>query len=129
MAEKKKLIIVGIIVTIAMGYLIYSGFQNSMVYYYTVSEVDGKVASASGENMRVSGLVSNGSIHKDPDDRTVRFVLTEGGKSLPVVYRGIVPDTLKDGNGVVAEGFLNSSGFLEARSIVTKCPSKYIPEK
>ncbi len=129
MLRKKKFLIGGIIVFIAISYLAYTGFQSAATYYYTVSEVAEQGSSIYGERVRVNGLVAPGSLEQEPGSFTLKFTITEGGESLPVVYQGVAPDTFKVGNEVVVEGSLNQEGIFRATTIMAKCPSKYVPEE
>ena len=128
MLKKKRFLFGGIIVFIAIGYLGFMGFQSSATYYYTVSELIEQGSSVYGQNVRVNGLVSPGSVEQELGSLTLRFTVTEGERSLPVVYHGVVPDAFKVGSEVVVEGHLNSDGVLQSDTILTKCPSKYVPE-
>jgi cytochrome c-type biogenesis protein CcmE len=100
-------------------------------YYYTVSELIEQGSSIYGENVRVNGEVAPGSVEQEPSSFILRFTMIDvsGEESLPVVYQGVVPDTFKVGNEVVVEGYLDSGGMFQANSLVTKCPSKYVPKK
>jgi len=129
--KKKKFLIGGIIIVLAIVYLGYTGFESSSAYYYTVSELAAQSSSLDGKNLRVSGQVVDASVEQDIKGRILRFTIVdiEGEDSLPVVYQGIVPDTFEGGRDVVVEGRLNSAGVFQANNILTKCPSKYEPEK
>ena len=129
MPGRKKFVIGGAIIVIAVGYLAYMGFASSATYYYTVSEFVARQSSINGTNVRVNGQVMSNSVNKEPGGLTLRFTITEGGENLPVVYQGITPDAFKDGSDIVIEGSLNSAGVFEAANILTKCPSKYVPEE
>ena len=129
MLRKRRFLIGGLIVVIAISYLGYTGFQASATYYYTVSEVAEQGSSIYGERVRVNGLVTPGSLEQEPGSFTLKFAITEGEESLPVVYQGVVPDTFKVGNEVVVEGYLNQDGIFQATTILAKCPSKYVPEE
>ncbi len=128
--KKKKFLIGGLIVVLAIAYLGYLGFQNSATYYYTVSELTGQGGIADGENVKVNGRVMAGSVEQDTEDRILTFIIVdvEGEKSLPVVYQGVVPDTFKTGGDVVLDGYLDSAGVFQANNILAKCASKYVPE-
>jgi len=126
---KKKFIIGGIIICVAIVYLAYVGFASSATYYYTVSELIGQQSSVYDENVRINGQVAANSIEKETRGLILRFTITEGGESLPVVYNGVIPDTFQDDSDIVIEGHLNSEGVFQADSILTKCPSKYVPEE
>lgn len=128
MLKKRKFLVGGIIVFIAVGYLGYMGFQSSATYYYTVSELAVQGNSIHSERVRVNGLVAPGSLEQEPGSFILKFIITEGEESLPVVYQGVVPDAFKVGNEVVVEGYLNQDGILQSNNILTKCPSKYVPK-
>ena len=128
MLKKKKFLFGGLIIFIALGYLGFLGFQSSATYYYTVSELIEQGSSTYGQNVRVNGWVSPGSVEQELGSLTLKFTMTEGEKSLPVVYHGVVPDAFKVGSEVVVEGYLNSDGVLQSETIMTKCPSKYVPK-
>lgn len=128
MLRKRKFLIGGIIIFLAIGYLGYMGFQSSATYYYTVSELVEQGSSIYGENIRVDGEVAPGSLKQGADALLLRFTIGDGEKNLSVVYQGVVPDAFKVGNEVVVEGYLDSEGIFQANNILTKCPSKYVPE-
>ncbi len=109
MLKKKKFLIGGLIVVLAIAYLGYTGFEGSATYYYTVSELAAQSSSVNGENVRVNGQVAAGSVEQDTKEQILRFTIVdvEEENSLPVVYQGVVPDTFKTGNDVVVEGYLN----------------------
>jgi cytochrome c-type biogenesis protein CcmE len=65
--------------------------------------------------------------HNSTGNSALEFTIMEGGKSLPVIYRGMVPDTFRAGREIVIEGHLDSGGVFQADTILTKCPSKYEP--
>jgi len=129
--KKKQFLIGGIIVFLAIGYLGYTGFQSSATYYYEVGELLEQGSSIYDENVRVSGQVAPGSLEQESAGGVMRFIIIdiEGEESLAVVYQGVVPDTFKVGGDVVVEGYLDSSGIFQANTILTKCPSKYVPKK
>lgn len=125
--KRKKFWIGGLILLVAAVFLGYRGFASSATYYYTVSEAIGKGNAIYGETVRVNGLVETGSVEQQAS--SLKFNVTEGTQSLPVVYQGVVPDSFKAGNEIVIEGRLNSSGLFQADVLMPKCPSKYEPAK
>ncbi len=127
MFKKKKFLIGGLIILAAVSYLGYTGFQRSATYYYAVSELVKPGGASYTGNVKVNGQVAPGSVQQD-SARSLRFTLTEGGQSLPVIYEGAVPDAFKAGVDVVVEGRLNPTGVFQANAILTKCPSKYVPQ-
>ncbi len=126
---KRKFLIGGIILFIAIGYLGYTGFVSSATYYYEVGELLGQSDLLLGQSVRVNGTVVPGSIEQETQGLALKFIIkdVELAATLPVVYHGAVPDTFKAGNDVVVEGKYTAEGTFEATTILTKCASKYIP--
>ncbi|MEE9400014.1 MAG: cytochrome c maturation protein CcmE [Dehalococcoidales bacterium] len=128
MLRKKRFLIGGIIVFLAIGYLAFMGFQSSATYYYTVSELKDQGSSVYGENVRIKGEVAPGSVEQENVGGTLKFTIIDGEESLPVAYDGVVPDTFKVGVEVVVEGKLDSGGTFQAYTLMPKCPSRYVPQ-
>jgi cytochrome c-type biogenesis protein CcmE len=128
MRGKSALIVSIAVVVVALGFLIYTGLSDNMVYYYHVDEYLAKVSLLNGERVKVNGKVSNGSIKKEHMD--YRFVIHGSeSKLLRVSYHGVVPDTFKEGSDVVVEGtFDNGSQVFHASTLMAKCPTKYEPQ-
>jgi cytochrome c-type biogenesis protein CcmE len=97
----------------------------SLSYYVTPTDVAAKGAQELGHQIRVGGQVASGSMSRD--GTTVSFSVTDGHNAVPVVYHGDVPDTLKAGTDVVAEGRLQPGGMLLATRVLAKCSSKFTP--
>ncbi|MBI2868456.1 MAG: cytochrome c maturation protein CcmE [Chloroflexi bacterium] len=127
MIRKKKFLIGGLVLVLAIAYLGYTGFVSSALYQYTLPELTEQAGSLQGTKLKVAGTVAEGTVQREPAGRTLKFTLTGGGQSLPVTYRGTVPDTFKPGAEVVLEGILSEAGVFEASGIFTKCASKYEP--
>ncbi len=128
MIKKRKFIIGGLAICLALLFLGYMGFMSGMTYYYEVGELLDQASSASGQTVRVSGLVASGI---DRDGFDLRFTLLDNtGReaSLPVAYHGVVPDSFGAGRQVVVEGKY-ADGIFEASAILAKCSSRYVPEK
>lgn len=115
------------VIAAALGFMIFNGFDRSMVYYLTVDELLVRGASA-GENVRVAGVVVPGSIERDALALSLEFLVEDkagGGRTIPVTYTGLVPDTFQEKSDVVIEGTLGSDGVFRAQILMAKCPSKY----
>lgn len=130
MLKKKRFLIGGIIIVLAIGYLGFMGFTASATFNYTVSEIMEQGSSVYGENVRIYGEVAPGSVKQESGSFILKFTIVdvEGKESLPVVYQGVVPDTFKTGNDVVVEGQMNPDGVFQAHTLMPKCPSRYVPE-
>ena len=106
--------------------LILNAFQSNLVFFYSPTEVaDGKAPS--DRAFRIGGLVEDGSVQRDPDGLTVRFVVTDTAKSMPVIYKGILPDLFKEGKGVVAEGKIGADGMFNSTQVLAKHDENYMP--
>jgi cytochrome c-type biogenesis protein CcmE len=77
--------------------------------------------------MRLGGMVEKGSVERDADGVTTRFVVEDGDARVPVIYRGIVPDLFREGSGVVAEGKLGANKTFVADNILAKHDERYMP--
>ena len=122
-SKQIKFIIGGVIIAITAGYLIYSAAQGSAAYYMTVSEV--RALGPQTRNVRVSGLIVDGSVVWEPRDLLLQFEMVDEGGTLPVSYTGARPDMFKDGAELVVEGQLGADGVFQASTLILKCPSKY----
>ena len=131
MLRKKRFLIGGIIIFLAIGYLIYGGLKDLPPYFSEVSELLERGNSIYAENVRVRGQVAPGSIEQETKEMILRFTIIDVEKeaSLPVVYQGVVPDTFKAGREAVIEGQLNSDGIFQAHTLMPKCPSRYVPQQ
>ncbi len=101
------------------------GLRERASYFYTPADVAAGKA-VQGRSMRLGGMVERGSIERQPDGVTIRFVLTDGKAETQVVYRGIVPDLFREGSGAVAEGRLQNGAFV-ADTILAKHDERYMP--
>jgi len=117
---------IGIIV-IALGYLAYTGVQESKSYYVTIKELHGMGDGAYSKHLRVAGNVQPGSIHQS--GANADFVLVENGETLKVSYKGTEPppDTFKDNAQALAVGDFGKDGVFHANELQAKCASKYAP--
>ncbi|MBI5166733.1 MAG: cytochrome c maturation protein CcmE [candidate division NC10 bacterium] len=124
--KRTKFIIAPAVVLVALGYLVYAGMRDAMLYYLTVSELKEKVPSIYGQGVRLGGRVVEGSIKWDPIALKLEFIIAdEKENTLPVAYKGVVPDTFKGGVDVVVEGKYSPQGVFIANILLAKCPSKY----
>jgi len=126
--KRRRLLIGGLLVCLAVAYLSYSGLQGSTIYYFTVSEIKQQGDSIHDQNVRVAGEVSPGSVDRESKGLVLSFTVTDGPQSLLVVYEGVVPDAFIAGGDVVVEGKLGADDIFQARRLLVKCPSKYVPE-
>ena len=110
---------------IAVGLVLYA-LRDNVSLYYTPTQVAKKEAPV-GRSFRIGGLVVDHSLKRERDGLTVHFEVTDTAKSMPVVYKGILPDLFKEGKGVVAEGKLGSDGVFHASQVLAKHDENYMP--
>lgn len=123
-----KFIVAVLLIVGAVSYLMFSGINDTMVYYYTLSELMEKKSDLAGVGVRIHGHVSSGTIRIDRERSQVEFLVMEKKTphTLPVTYQGVIPDTFKDGAEVVVEGTYQAGRHhFQATVLMAKCPSKY----
>ncbi len=106
--------------------LVLNAFRSNLVFFYSPSQVVAGEAPTE-RAFRIGGLVKEGSIRREADGLTVRFVVTDTAQSIPTVYTGILPDLFKEGKGVVAEGRLGADGVFAASQVLAKHDENYMP--
>ena len=113
------------VIVLSLGYLAYTGVQDSKSYYVTIKELNGMGDSAYRKRLRVAGNVAPGSIKRQGTH--LEFQLEEEGRIVPVVYSGTEapPDTFKDNAQALAEGKYGRDGVFHASNLQAKCASKY----
>jgi cytochrome c-type biogenesis protein CcmE len=112
-----------------LGYLAYTGVQDSKSYYVTITELHKMGNGAYSKRLRVAGNVQPGSIKRTGTH--VQFVLVEQNQLLPVDYSGTEapPDTFKDDSQALADGNFGHDGVFHAKQLQAKCASKYAPQQ
>ena len=129
MKKRHKRIVFIVTSLAALGlatWLVLGAFRNNLVFFFSPTQVMAKEAPA-GRTFRIGGLVENGSLKRDTDGLTIRFVVTDTANTLPVVYKGILPDLFKEGRGCVAQGRVGPDGIFYADQIMAKHDENYMP--
>ncbi len=106
--------------------LVLNAFQNNLVFFFSPSQVMRGEAPVD-RTFRIGGMVEEGSVKREADGLTVRFVVTDTAHTVPVVYKGVLPDLFKEGKGVVAEGRLGPDGLFTATQVLAKHDENYMP--
>ena len=114
----------GLALLAAAAFLALRAFEDSIVFFYSPSEVVEKQPTPD-RRLRIGGLVEAGSVERGAE-ATVRFRITDLAKTVPVTYRGILPDLFREGQGVVAEGHFRDGGFV-ADEVLAKHDETYMP--
>ena len=124
----KKLALIAVIVA-ALGVavvLVLNAFNSNLVFFFSPTQVANGEAPTN-RAFRIGGLVEEGSVKREGDGLTTRFVVTDTAKTIPVSYTGILPDLFKEGKGVVAEGRLGPDGLFAATQVLAKHDENYMP--
>ena len=106
--------------------LVLNAFNSNLVFFFSPTQVAAKEAPV-GRSFRVGGLVEMGSIKREPQGLTTRFIVTDTAKTIPVTYTGLLPDLFKEGKGVVAQGKLGADGIFKADQVLAKHDENYMP--
>lgn len=120
-----QLIIIGFVLMAVATVLIGFGARDGIEFFRSPSQVVENTPPPT-ETFRIGGLVEEGSLVKEGD--SARFVVTDGGASVPVVFRGILPDLFSEGTGMIGTGKL-INGTFEAREILAKHDENYMPKE
>jgi cytochrome c-type biogenesis protein CcmE len=124
---KRALAIGGGVATLGVvAALVLNAFQSNLVFFFSPTQVAAKEAPID-RSFRVGGLVEEGSVQRDASGLTVRFVVTDMAKTVPVTYTGLLPDLFKEGKGVVAQGKLGTDGVFRAEQVLAKHDENYMP--
>ena len=105
--------------------LIVGALKDNVLYFYSPSDVAAKHV-APGVAFRIGGLVEQNSVKRGPG-ADVHFVVTDGTGQVPVAFTGVLPALFREGQGVVAQGSLNTAGTFEAKEVLAKHDEKYMP--
>ena len=124
--QRLVLALLAIAAIVGAALLAMSALKDQAAYFYTPSDA-AKDGVTIGQAVRLGGMVQKGSIIRDPDGVTIRFVVTDGKETVPVRFRGIVPDLFKEDSGVVAEGRFEAGGTFAADNILAKHDERYMP--
>ena len=107
--------------------LVLSALKDSIVFFNSPTDVVEKHVQP-GTRIRLGGLVKEGSITRG-ENLAVRFEVTDGNRTVPVAFTGILPDLFREGQGVVTEGALDTAGLFRADSVLAKHDETYMPKE
>ena len=119
-------VLAGLILLGTAATLVLNALEDSVVFFHSPSEIK-KKSIPEGQRIRIGGLVEKGSIKKQEGGVVTAFIVSDGGGSLTVTYRGILPDLFREGQGVVAQGTLQSNGTFLASEVLAKHDENYMP--
>ncbi len=126
--RKKRLLFVLALIT-GVGVAVFfalSAFQENLLYFFSPSQV---VAGEAPQQraFRIGGLVTDGSLRRESDGLTVHFMVTDTAATVPIRFKGILPDLFREGQGIVALGRLGNDGTFVADQVLAKHDENYMP--
>ena len=124
--QRLVLVVLAVIAVLGAVLLAMWGLKDRAAYFYTPADIVAGKASE-GKAMRLGGMVERGSVRRQSDGITTRFIVEDGEGRVAVTYSGILPDLFREGSGVVAEGKLASDRSFQADNILAKHDERYMP--
>jgi len=126
--RRRRMVLVGLVVLgvgAATAFAL-TAFQENLLYFYSTTDVvDGKAPV--DRTIRIGGMVTEGSVARQPGSLEVRFVLTDYAKDVTVSYSGVLPDLFREGQGIVARGRLDGENLFVAEEVLAKHDENYMP--
>lgn len=124
---KRLILVSAALTTLGLAtWLVLSAFEKNLVFFFTPTQILSGEAPRN-RHFRLGGMVEKNSLQRQADGVTVNFIVTDTVKSVPVRYRGILPDLFKEGKGVVAEGKLGDDQVFSADQVLAKHDENYMP--
>ncbi len=115
----------GVVVLAVAALLVLSALRDTIVFFHTPSDIQANKVQP-GQRFRLGGLVLEGSIKRGAG-ADVGFTITDKNATIPVAYRGVLPDLFREGQGVVAEGRIEAGGVFRADTVLAKHDETYMP--
>ena len=126
--QRLVLVVVALVALLGAALLAAWALRNQASYFYVPSDIVAR-PPAPGQEIRLGGMVEQGSLKTRADGVTVDFVVGDGKARVPVMFTGIVPDLFVEGSGVVAEGAMRADGTFAASNLLAKHDENYVPRE
>ena len=126
--QRLVLVVIALVALVGAALLAAWALRNQASYFYVPSDVAAN-APAPGQDIRLGGMVEQGSLKTRADGVTIDFVVGDGKARVPVTFTGIVPDLFVEGSGVVAEGTMRPDGTFVASNLLAKHDENYMPRE
>ena len=127
--KRQRMYIIGAALLAVAGAaaLALTAFEDSVVFFFSPSEIVEKSPIDPDQRLRIGGLVEEGTVTKLQDGKTIAFVVTDMAQSVTVAYSGILPDLFREGQGIVALGKVDSRNVMIASEVLAKHDEEYMP--
>jgi len=126
--QRLVLVVIALVALVGAALLAAWALRNQASYFYVPSDIASNPPAA-GQEIRLGGMVEQGSLKTRADGVTIDFVVGDGNARVPVVFTGIVPDLFVEGSGVVAEGAMRPDGTFQAGNLLAKHDESYMPRE
>ena len=129
MTRKRRrlyMVLGGMALLSAAAALVLTALDENLSYFYDPSNI---AEAPPGRAIRLGGLVEEDSVARQADGVTVTFRITDRANSIPVTYKGLLPDLFREGQGVITEGSLSPGGVFVAREVLAKHDETYMPRE
>lgn len=127
-SKKIRLQIGALVILSALAYMVLQGAHNFSSYFVTVQAYRANIAKFGRETVRVQGTLLSKSVHYNPTSATLRFTMTSGHSTLPVIYQGAMPNEQFKDASAIAKGHM-VDGVFRAEKLEIQCPDHYAPAK
>ena len=125
--RRLNFIILGLLTLGVAAALVLTALEDKIVFFYSPTDIVTKKQIPTNQQVRVGGLVKEGTWKKPTNDLTHRFTVTDLRHDIPISYKGIIPDIFREGQGVVVLGKLQADGNFQADEVLAKHDEKYMP--
>ena len=127
--RRRRLVLIGCVLLAigsGIGFTLQALNSNINLFYPPDQIVSGQAPT--NERIRAGGMVAAGSLTRQSDTLAVRFEVTDfAGSTFEMRYEGILPDLFREGQGIVATGYLTEAGYFEAEEVLAKHDENYMP--
>ena len=125
--QRLALVVLALLLVGGATGLVLAALNDKVAFFVTPSDIAKRQLEA-GRRFRLGGLVVDGSIQRQADG-SVHFAVTDKAQQVEVVYKGLLPDLFRDGQGVVTQGVLGTDGTFEASEVLAKHDENYMPKE
>jgi cytochrome c-type biogenesis protein CcmE len=127
--KQRRLTLIGVagcVLAVALGLVLYA-MNDTIVFFNSPADIQAKGVQP-GTRIRLGGLVKEGTVQRGTDQQ-ITFEVMDAQSSIKVNYKGLLPDLFREGQGVIAEGVLESPTAFRADSVLAKHDENYMPRE
>ena len=125
--RRLSIVVIGLVMLGTAATLVLTAFEDNLVFFFSPTDLQAKTVTPD-QRIRIGGLVEQGSLKKSKDGLVANFKVTDLQNVLPVIFKGILPDLFREGQGIVAEGRLVKGRFI-ASEVLAKHDEAYMPKE